>query len=144
SMLPCWRNGRAIALAPHPPSPRARPDSMTTITASTTVGIDLNPASYTSPVTIAAGVTVSNPGYPYAVYAHSGATTYFIIDNNGAITSSENGGVYIAPGGALTNAASASITGAIDAVKIAGTAGAVVNYGSISATGGSGTGISLT
>ena len=84
---------------------------MTTITASTTLGIDLNPAFYTSPVVIGAGVTVSNPGYPYAVYRHSGATTFFVIDNNGAITGGTIG-VYLAPGGSVTNAATASITGA--------------------------------
>ena len=54
---------------------------MTTITASTTLGIDLNPAFYTSPVVIGAGVIVSNTGYPYAVYRHSGATTFFAIEN---------------------------------------------------------------
>ena len=78
---------------------------MTTITASTTVGIDLNTAFYTSPVVIGAGVTVSNPGYPYAVYRHSGATTFFVIDNNGAITSGSGIGVYLAVGGSVTNAA---------------------------------------
>jgi hypothetical protein len=52
----------------------------TTITASTTLGIDLTPAVYTSPVIINPGVTISNPGYPYAVYRHSGATTFFVIE----------------------------------------------------------------
>ena len=73
---------------------------MTTITASTTLDIDLNPASYTSPVVIGAGVTVSNTGYPDAVYRHSGATTFFIIQNGGTIraTSGTSGiGVYLAP-----------------------------------------------
>jgi hypothetical protein len=54
---------------------------MTTITASTTIGIDLNPAIYTSPVVISAGVTVSNTGYSNAVYRHTGATTFFVIDH---------------------------------------------------------------
>jgi hypothetical protein len=84
---------------------------MTTITASTTAGIDLNPTYFSSPVSIDAGVTVSNPAYPYAVYAHPGATNFFVIDNNGAITSSKTGAMYLAPGGALTNATSASIVG---------------------------------
>ena len=103
---------------------------MTTITVSTTLGIDLNPASYTSPVVIGAGVTVSNPGYPYAVYRHSGATKFFVVDNNGAITSSSGIGVYLAPGGSVTNAATAFITAATG-VRISGGAGTVVNDGSI-------------
>ena len=61
---------------------------MTTITASTPLGIDLNPALYTSPVVIGSGVTVSNTGYPYTVYRHTGATTFFIIQNDGTILSS--------------------------------------------------------
>src|SRR5262249_3831771 len=118
---------------------------MTTITASTTVGIDLNPASYTSPVVIAAGVTVSNPAYPYAVYAHPGATNFFVITNHGAIASGKSGGVHLAPGGALTHAASAPVTGVVGAVRIGGTvAGTVVNHGTITATGTNSTGVSLT
>jgi hypothetical protein len=107
---------------------------MTTITASTTVGINLNPAYYTSPVVIGAGVTVSNPGYPYAVYRHSGATTFFVIDNKGTITSSTGGGVYLGPGGSVTNEASAHITGSSlhgGGVAISGGAGTVLNDGSI-------------
>jgi hypothetical protein len=104
---------------------------MTTITASTTIGIDLNPAIYTSPVVIGAGVTVSNTGYPYAVYRHTGATTFFAIDNNGTITSGSGIGVYLAPGGSVTNAATASITGGSYGVKITGGTGTVVNNGSI-------------
>jgi hypothetical protein len=115
---------------------------MTTITASTTVGIDLNPAFYTSPVVIDAGVTVSNPGYPYAVYRHSGATTFFVIQNHGTITSVSGGVVYLGPGGSVTNAAGASIivpqftASTKDAVKVSGGAGTVVNAGSIA--GGNG------
>jgi hypothetical protein len=108
---------------------------MTTITASTTIGIDLNPAFYTSPVVIGAGVTVSNPGYPYAVYRHSGATTFFVIDNKGTITSSTGGGVYLGPGGSVTNEASASISAVGYAVRISDSAGTVVNDGTIRSTG---------
>ena len=109
---------------------------MTTITASTTIGIDLNPAIYTSPVVIGAGVTVSNAGYPYAVYRYPGATTFFIIQNDGAITSTSGGDVYLAPGGSVINAATASIIAAKDAVLITGGVGTVVNAGRIAGTGG--------
>ena len=105
---------------------------MTTITASTTIGIDLNPAIYTSPVVISAGVTVSNTGYSNAVYRHTGATTFFVIDNNGTIANPGGQiGVYLAPGGSVTNAATASITGAQYGVIISGGAGTLVNDGSI-------------
>ncbi len=82
---------------------------MTTITASTTAGIDLNPTYFSSPISIDAGVTVSNPAYPYAVYAHPGATNFFVIDNNGAITSSKTGAMYLAPGGALPRVPRSSV-----------------------------------
>jgi len=45
--------------------------SMTTITANTTLGIDLNPAIYTSPVVIGAGVTISSSNFRYIVYRHT-------------------------------------------------------------------------
>ena len=108
---------------------------MTTITVNKPFGIDLNPAVYTSPVVVVANVIVSNTGYyephPDAIYRHPGATTFFAIDNNGVITGTANG-VYLAPGGSVTNAANASIlAGIYDAVKISGGAGTVVNDGSI-------------
>jgi hypothetical protein len=70
------------------------------------LGIDLNPAIYTTPVVIGAGVSVSNTGHPDAVYRHSGATMFFVIDNN--VASDSGIGVYLAPGGSVTNAATAS------------------------------------
>jgi hypothetical protein len=104
---------------------------MTTITTSTTVGIDLNPALYTSPVVIGAGVTISNPNYPYAVYRHPGAEADFTIQNEGTITGGSAGiGVYLAPGGSINNAASGLISGEFG-VKISAGAGTVVNDGSI-------------
>ncbi len=115
---------------------------MTTITASTTMGIDLSPASYTSPVVVGAGVAVSNPGYPYAVYRHVGATTFFIIQNDGSIVGNKFG-VYLAPGGSVTNAATASITADKYAVKISGGAGTVVNDGNIAGTGTRGSGVGV-
>ena len=113
-----------------------------------TIGIDLNPAIYTSPVVIGAGVTVSNTGYPYAVYRHSGATTFFVIDNDGTIAGntvvSGSVGVYLAPGGSVTNAATASITGAQVGVRISGGAGTVVTYGNIAGyPSGNGAGVDL-
>ena len=58
---------------------------MTTITVSTSAGIDLNPATYTSPIVIEGGVTISNPGYPYAIYRDTASTTVFDIQNSGRI-----------------------------------------------------------
>jgi hypothetical protein len=110
---------------------------MTTIGTSTTTGITLEPPFYTSPVVINAGVTITNPGYPAAVYTAAGNTVFFAVENNRTITgsgpydSSVGGvGVYLAPGGSVTNAASASITG-YTGVKIFVGAGTVVNLGSI-------------
>jgi hypothetical protein len=104
---------------------------VTTISKSTTTGINLNPALYTSPVVIDAGVTITNPNYPDVVYRDLGSTVFFNIQNNGTVAGSAAGvGVYLAPGGSVTNAVSASITG-YTGVKISGGAGTVVNHGSI-------------
>ncbi|MGH7065570.1 MAG: hypothetical protein ACREET_15955 [Stellaceae bacterium] len=104
---------------------------MTTINTSTTTGIKLDPAFYTSPVVIGAGVTITNPNYPDAVYRDPGSNVFFRIQNNGTIGGSASGvGVYLAPGGSVTNATSASITG-YSGVKISGGAGTVINHGSI-------------
>jgi hypothetical protein len=106
---------------------------MTTITASSTIGIKLNPPSFTSPVVIEAGVTISNPGYPDAVYTPSASSTFFAIQNDGTIAgaaTSSGIGVYLAPGGSVTNASSASITG-YTGIEISGGAGEVVNDGGI-------------
>ena len=92
---------------------------------------------------VGAGVTISNPTYPYAVYRHTGATTFFVIENNGTIQSTAGGGVFLGPRGAITNAHSASIVAHVDAIKITGGAGTVVNYGSIASTGTTGAGVYL-
>ncbi len=85
---------------------------MTTISKSTTTGINLNPALYTNPVIIGAGVTITNPSYPNAVYTDPGSTSLFTIQNHGTVTGSAAGiGVYLAPGGSVTNAVSASVAG---------------------------------
>jgi len=117
---------------------------MTTISASSTIGINLNPAFYTNPVVIGAGVTITNPNYPYGVYRDPGATTFFTIQNHGTIIGSGatyGVGVYLAPGGSVTNAPSASIAG-YTGVKISGDAGTVVNGGSI-AGGGTTSGVGV-
>src|SRR5665213_3353436 len=117
--------------------------SMTTISASSSIGINLNSAFYTSPVVIGAGVTISNPNYPNAVYTPTSSSAFFVIQNNGAIYGSASlsgDGVYLAPGGAVTNAAAASIYGSKFGVAIEGGAGTVVNAGGI--TGATGVSIS--
>jgi Ca2+-binding RTX toxin-like protein len=110
---------------------------VTTISVSGTIGISLNPALYTSPVVIDAGVTITNPNYTNAVYTDPGSTVFFTIQNHGTITGSSAGvGVYLAPGGSVTNGVSASITGGGVGVEIRGAAGTVVNDGSIAASYG--------
>ena len=120
---------------------------MTTITASTTLGLTLTPAGYTSPVVIAPGVSISKSfggyGGGYAIYNLYGA---FAILNYGAIAglgSRLGFGVYLYPGGSVTNAAAASIIGRDDGVLIRGTSGTVVNDGSIAGTDSFGIGIQL-
>jgi hypothetical protein len=118
---------------------------MTTISASSTIGINLNPATYVNPVIINAGVTISNSIGIDAVYV-SGAAYVFTIQNDGLISgpSASGGiGVSLASGGSVTNAASASITAGGDGIVIGGATGTVVNDGSIAATGTSGNGIAL-
>jgi fibronectin-binding autotransporter adhesin len=110
---------------------------MTTITASSTFGIDL--VNYTNPLAVATGVTITNPGYPDAVYTGSGSTTAFTVTNYGRLVGSYNGalhspaGVVLAPGGNVINAASASIAGR-DGVDIYGGVGSAINSGSIKGT----------
>ena len=113
---------------------------MTTITASTTIGISLSSPSYANPVVIDPGITVS--GTVAGVYAGSGSWT---IRNAGSVagTGSYGYGVKLASGGSVTNASSAAITGGYRGVAILGGAGTVVNDGGISSTGSSGRGVYL-
>src|SRR5665213_2429182 len=108
---------------------------MTTISASSTIGIELNPASYTSPVVIGGGVTISNHGYADGLYKAPVSTTIFTIQNDGTITASSTVsgvGVYLAPGGSVTNATTGKITGGTG-VKMSGSAGgSVINAASAS------------
>jgi hypothetical protein len=103
---------------------------VTTITSSSTIGINLNPASYTNPVVIGAGITITNPFYPNALYTSSSSTTSFIIQNDGTIDGSDIG-VYLVPGGSVTNATTGSIAGTNTGVEISEGAGTVVNNGNI-------------
>jgi hypothetical protein len=105
---------------------------MTTITASTTIGFDLNPAYVTSPVVIGTGVRVSNSNYPSAVYYDPAAPAAFTIANYGTVAGSTNG-IYLGAGGMVSNASGGRITGAY-AIRITGGAGTVVNDGTISGT----------
>ncbi len=102
---------------------------MTTISVGKTLGIVLNQATYTNPVVIDAGVTVSN-SLGAAITTYHGSVATFAIRNNGAI-SGTTFGVYLTPGGSVTNAAGASITGASYAIYITNGAGTVVNNGNI-------------
>ncbi len=121
------------------------PSGGTTISHSTTVGINLNPAIYRSPVIIETGVSITNPNYPNAVYTNPGSTTFFKIENSGTI-SGVTTGIYLSPGGSVTNSASAPISGGKYGVEISGGTGTVVNDGSIlgfSYNGNIGTGVDL-
>jgi hypothetical protein len=102
---------------------------MTTISASNTLGIFLDPATYSNPIVIASHVTVSN-GTGAAVSTSPGFAEPFAVQNNGYISASSNG-VNLAPGGSVTNAVSASITAGRYGVSISGGLGTVANYGSI-------------
>jgi len=122
---------------------------MTTISVSTTLGINLNPASYTNPIVIDAGVTVSYAGL--LGNAINGYDEFIVIQNDGTISGPSVGGnfdnvccgVYLDDGGSVTNAASASITAGYSAVQIVGGAGTVVNDGSVAGTGTHGRGVFL-
>ncbi len=115
---------------------------MTTISTSTTLGVVLNTASYSNPVVIETGVSISGPAN--AVFGNHGASGYFVIQNYGVVAGSsiDGKGIYLSPGGSVTNAASGSISGN-RGVGIYGAAGTVVNQGSIGGTGDKGIGVVL-
>jgi T5SS/PEP-CTERM-associated repeat protein len=110
---------------------------MTTISASSTTGIYLTSPSYTNPVTINSGVTISSS--VNGVYGFTGSWT---ITNNGSIKAPLYSGVYLGAGGLVTNAASASISG-FDGVNITGGIGTVINNGSIAGSSASSIGVIL-
>jgi hypothetical protein len=100
---------------------------MTTISASSTIGIVLSSPSYANPVVINPGVAISNGGD--GVYATTGSWT---VQNAGSIASTGTVGIGVGlgGGGSVTNATSAFITGHYG-VEIGGSAGSVVNGGII-------------
>src|SRR3984885_8218 len=120
-----------------PEQPAAIEGTMTTISANSTTGIYLTSPSYTNPVVINRGVTITNTAN--GVYGFTGAWT---IANNGTIAAPLFSGVYLGAGGSVTNAASASI-GGFDGVDIAGGIGTVVNSGNIAGSSITGIGVIL-
>ncbi len=105
---------------------------MTTITASSTVGISLASPGYISPIVINPGVSISNTGD--AIAASSGS---WILQNNGTIagTGISANGIDLAATGSVTNMASGSIVGSSAGILFGGD-GTVVNYGSIDGQSG--------
>jgi len=105
---------------------------MTTITVGTTAGLSLTSPSYTNPVVVDSDVMISNNANTgNGVYA---TTDYWVIQNNGSITSASTFGDGISLlSGSITNAATASISGAVDGIDIGGV-GTVVNDGRIAST----------
>jgi len=115
---------------------------MTTITVNKTAGISLTSAAYTNPIVISSGVMISNTANSgNGVYATTG---YWAIQNDGSITSAGTfgDGISLVSGGAVTNAATASITGVFQGVYL-GDYGTVANDGSIAGAGTSGIGVYL-
>ena len=110
---------------------------MTTISASKTLGVVLNPASYTNPIIIEAGVTISNSAGSDAVSV-SGSAYFFTLQNDGTISGSDTSsgvGVYLAPGGSVTNTVLGSIAGGYHGVYMRVGSAMVVNEGTIAGTG---------
>ena len=104
-----------------------------TITGTITTGVTLTGASFTNPVTVASGASISGPN---GVYAAQNWT----IQNDGTVSGDTiDSGIHLnGGGGAVTNAASGSISGGAYGVNITGATGTVANYGSI---GGGNTGV---
>jgi len=112
---------------------------MTRITTSTSVGVNLNPAFYTSPVVIDHGVTVTNPFYSSAVYSDPSYPATFVIRNRGVINGGSAGvGIDLAAGGAVINGKPGVITG-YAGIAMSGGYGVVINRGAIFGSKESGT-----
>ncbi len=109
----------------------------TTVTSSTTIGINLTLASQ-NPVFIATTGTIAVTGTnASAIYAAQGVTG--TITNNGKLTASHGYGVRLLSGGTITNGAasitSAAIVGETYGVRLGiHGAGKVVNFGTIANT----------
>ncbi len=94
-------------------------------------------------VTNAAAVTISNGGNQ-AVYGKLGDGADTVVNSGTIVDTGTTGqGIDLEGGGSVTNAASASITAALQGVAVYGTSGTVVNSGSIVATGTAGVGVDL-
>lgn len=102
---------------------------MTTITASSTIGISLTSPAFINPVLINPAVTISSTTGD-AIAASSGGWT---LQNNGQVSGRGvfANGIDLSAGGAVTNFATGLVTGSSDGVRVFGAAGTVVNYGSI-------------
>ena len=104
-----------------------------TITGTITTGVTLTGASFTNPVTIAAGASISGTD---AIYA---AQNWTILNDGMVSGDTTDSGIHLdGGGGAVTNSASGSIGDGAYGVNITGATGTVVNYGSI---GGGNTGV---
>jgi hypothetical protein len=109
---------------------------MTTISASSTIGVVLTSPSYVNPVVINPGVTISNTTTNIGGDGISASATAWTIQNYGSIAAPSGVGVYLSAGGSVTNYSSGSIsgiTGIYDSQALS-----VVNDGSIVGTGGGG------
>jgi Hint domain len=108
---------------------------MTTISSSTTVGIFLTTASYTSPVYIESGVSITTSTGD-AMSASRGSGMFWTVMNHGTV-SGFGAGIYLGAGGSVTNVATASVSGEHGGVQIYG-AGTVINDSSIASLSGDG------
>ena len=110
---------------------------MTTISASSTIGIDLISPSYTNPVVVEPGVALTGNFTGYAIYAVSGSWS---ITNAGTVAATYGGGngsgIHLGDGGTVTNQHGGVIAAPLSTatgVYIVGGAGAVTNAGTINA-----------
>jgi collagen type I alpha len=118
---------------------------MTTISASSTVGIVLDSGLYANPISVVSGVTLSGragdvsrlnaSGYGYALYAGSGVWT---VTNAGEVAGSGplGGGIRLSGGGTVANIQGGVIGTPGEnaaAIYILGGAGSVVNGGTLNA-----------
>lgn len=103
---------------------------MTTISTSTNLGVVLT-TTVSNPVVIESGVTITNINSSNVIHTTAGSTAQFTIENYGTVKAGAAGfGAYLIAGGAVTNAASASIYGGAAGIY-EGPAGIVVNSGRI-------------
>ena len=112
---------------------------MTTITSNRPIGVTLSFPAYINPIVVNPFVTIASNGHAVA----NGAGPPLIpwtIQNYGTIVASSTAGVGVdlTAGGAVTNAAIASISGGANGVAIYGSLGTVVNSGRIAGSAGIG------